>query len=156
MIRQLSAMAAASLLLAACTKPQGPVSTIDRVKPGDNMLSCEQIKDDIGKMDKVLANAVGAQRQSEADQTALGTATSAGGIAGAYAGVGNVTGMLGLFGADTMNQQSNQQGQAAQDAEDAKARRENLTALGNAKNCFAAPASVTTTPAATPAKARKK
>lgn len=152
MIRQLSAMAAAGLLLAACTKPQGPVSSIDRVKPGDNMLSCEQIKADIGEMDKVLANAVGAQKQSEADQTALGTATSAGGIAGAYAGVGNVTGMLGLFGADTMNQQSNQQGQAAQDAEDAKGRRENLTALGNAKNCFAAAA----TPVATPAKAKKK
>lgn len=44
------------------------------------------------------------------------------------------------------------QGQAAQDAEDAKARKENLVALGNAKNCFAAAA----TPVATPAKAKKK
>lgn len=152
MIRQLSAMAAAGLLLAACTKPQGPVSTIDRVKPGDNTLTCEQIKADITEMDKVLGNAVGAQKQSEADQTVVGTATSVGGIAGAYGGIGNVTGILGVFGGQVQNDQANQQGQAAQDAEDAKARKENLVALGNAKNCFAAAA----TPVATPAKAKKK
>lgn len=153
MIRQLSVMAAAGLFLVACTKPQGPVSTIDRVKPGDNMLTCEQIKADIAEMDKVLGNAVGAQKQSEADQTVVGTATSVGGIAGAYGGIGNVTGMLGLFGAQAQNDEATRQGQASQDAEDAKARKENLVALGNAKNCFIVPASATTAPAT---KAKKK
>lgn len=153
MIRQLSVMAAAGLLLAACTKPQGPVSSIDRVKPGDNTLTCEQIKAGIAEMEKILGNAVGAQKQSEADQTVVGSATSVGGIAGAYGGIGNVTGILGVFGGQVQNDQANQQGQAAQDAEDAKARKENLVALGNAKNCFIVPASATTAPAT---KAKKK
>lgn len=38
------------------------------------------------------------------------------------------------------NDQAGQQMQAAQDADDAKARKENLIALANAKNCYAAPA----------------
>lgn len=141
MNRHLSAAAMAGLLaLAACTPPQGPVSRIDRVKAGDNLLSCEQIKADIAEMDTVLQNSVGAQQQAESDRATTGTVNSAGKIAGSYAGVGNVTGMLGIFGGQMQNDQASQQMQAAQDADDAKARKENLIALANVKNCYAAPA----------------
>ena len=130
-MRSLLIATAAALALAACSPtPKQPVSHIARVEPGDNALSCQQIKDKLDAINQQIAVSTGtqqsaatAQANSESTMTTLAYVP----VVGAFAGLG-------------MNSATEHQSdklQATQDLNDATARRDNLTTLGNGKNCFA-------------------
>ena len=130
-------MTAATLaLLSACAQPQPPVSHIDRVQAGDNQLTCTQIGTQITEMNKTLALSNTAQGQESSDMSTTGAIGHGAGFASAAANIPIVGGAIGIVAGQMQNQQAGQSMQAQQDAEDAKARKENLVALGNSKNCF--------------------
>src|SRR5882757_2720902 len=57
---RLSLLGAALSALAACTAPAPPTSSIDRIRIGDNALTCDQIKQQVAEMDAVVKKANGA------------------------------------------------------------------------------------------------
>lgn len=142
--------------LLACTQPQPPISRIDRVQPGDSALTCVQLAEHIEGMNKVLGISNDAQGQAADANNTTGAVSSASGIGGALGGVPLLGGAVGMVGGAVRNQQTSNQMQAEQDAADAKARKENLVALANAKNCYAASAASATPAPAVPAKALTK
>lgn len=119
---------------------------IERVRITDNELSCQQIFDERGGMDKVIAEAKQAQSSGQ-------TTATAGQAAGVAAEVASRTGLFGalgglgghLFGtvasktAANMAEQQGQQGavQAAEREKQAMGRKEHLTSVFLAKGCSA-------------------
>jgi hypothetical protein len=141
--------------LLACSQPQPPISRIDRVQPGDSALTCTQLAEQVGAMNKILGISNDAQGQAVDQSNTTGAVSATAGIGSALGGIPYLGSAIGLASAPARNQQASNQMQAEQDAADAKARKENLVALANAKNCYAAAAS--DTPAATaPGKTTKK
>jgi hypothetical protein len=125
---------------------------IERVRITDNDLSCQQIFDERGGMDKVIAEAKQAQSSSQ-------TTATAGQAAGVAAEVASRTGIFGalgglgghLFGtvasktAANVAEQQGQQGavQAAEREKQALGRKEHLTSVFLAKGCSASDPSAT-------------
>jgi hypothetical protein len=131
-----------ALLTSGCMTPQKPpTSTISRVEPGDNDLTCSQIKDQVAVMDATLARANG-DTQASADKLndRTGTGMTAGGTAASMASGVPFLSFAGLGASMMANKDKGKaatdQMQAQTDAADAKARKENLVALGNGKHCY--------------------
>lgn len=133
-----------SLLLALAGPATG--EPIERVKITDNELSCRQMHDELGQMERIIAEAKAAQ--AEGEKTTL--AGQAGGVA---AEVASRTGLFaqvgGLFGhiagtvaskaaADVAAQSGQKSAASAKEREQqALGRKEHLTALFLAKGCKA-------------------
>ena len=134
-------------LLSACAGPgagtvsQAPVSRIDRAQLGDNNLSCQDISDQIIKMDKVLSDAKTSQADADSGVMAASGAGTAGavGVGSALAFVPFVGGIasagLGIATGNAANDQAMKGAQAMQDAQDAKERKMTLVSLSNSKGC---------------------
>ncbi|MDA8230647.1 MAG: hypothetical protein M0006_04830 [Magnetospirillum sp.] len=130
-MKKISIIAALTIAtLSACAQQPEVTSRIDRVKPGDNALTCPQIQAEIATMDKTIADANAAGDKAKTGTTAAEVAT------GALSMIPVVGIIPALAGGQVAGEQGNARAQAQQDAADAKLRKENLTTLGNAKNCF--------------------
>lgn len=117
---------------------------IERIRITDNDLSCRQVHDELGAMDKVIADAKQAQASSE-------TTATAGQVGGVAAEVASRTGLFGqvggLFGhiagtvaaktAANVTEQSGKQGaqQSADREKQALARKEHLTSIFLSRGC---------------------
>lgn len=142
--------------LLACSQPQPPISRIDRVQPGDNALTCAQLAEQIEAMNKVLGISNDAQGQAVDANNTTGAVSHATQFGSALGGVPILGGVVGVVGGSMRNEQAGNQAQAEQDAADAKSRKENLVALANAKNCYAASAASDVPAPVVPAKAPPK
>lgn len=130
---------------------------IERVKITDGELSCKQIYDEIGQMDKVMGVAQGTRDASSTASTAADVAQAALPAAAQIAAqAGNYGGALGLaqalpfaslFGGVARGVAQQQQSSAQENLTNAKARKEHLTTLFLGKGCKLAEV---TAPAATP------
>lgn len=128
----------------ACAQSAAP---IERVKITDNDLSCQRMFDELGAMDKVVAES----REAQASGQTTATAGQAAGVAAEVASRTGLFGSLGglgghIFGtvagktAANVAEQTGQQGVAAavEREKQATARKEHLTQLFLTKGCSAA------------------
>ncbi|MDZ4202962.1 MAG: hypothetical protein U1C96_12545 [Gallionella sp.] len=120
--------------------------SIERIKITDNELSCRQIYDELGSLDKTIAKAKETQSSGQ-------TTATTGQAAGVAAEVATRTGFFGQFGglsghllgsvasktAANVTEQSGQQTaqQAAETERQAQARKEHLTGLFISRSCKA-------------------
>ncbi|MFZ5502496.1 MAG: hypothetical protein ACOY3V_03025 [Pseudomonadota bacterium] len=120
--------------------------TIERIKITDNEMSCRQIYDELGAMDKHIADAKAVQASGETTATtgqAAGVAAEVASRTGLFGQLGGLTGHL--FGslasktAASVTEQSGQQTakQAAETERQALARKEHLTELFSVRGCQA-------------------
>jgi len=137
-----SRILALALLLPMATSAQ----TIERIKITDNDLTCRQIHDELGGMDKVLAEAKKAQSEGETTSTAAqvgGAAAEVASRTGLFGQIGGLFGhVAGTVAAQTAANVAQQSGkssaqQAVEREKQALARKEHLTALFLGKGCKA-------------------
>jgi len=137
-------MRIAAFTLTALLCLSANAQNIERIRITDNDLSCRQVHDELGAMDKVIADAKQAQTSSE-------TTATAGQVGGVAAEVASRTGLFGqvggLFGhiagtvatktAANVTEQSGKQGmqQSAEREKQALARKEHLTASFLSRGC---------------------
>ena len=134
------AACALTALFSLCANAQN----IERIRITDGDLSCRQIHDELGAMDKVIADAKQAQASGE-------TTATAGQVGGVAAEVASRTGLFGQVGglwghiagtvasktAANVTEQTGKQGaqQSAEREKQALARKEHLTSTFLAKGC---------------------
>ncbi|MBI5936609.1 MAG: hypothetical protein HY850_02045, partial [Betaproteobacteria bacterium] len=117
---------------------------VERVRLGDNELSCKDLHAEAGQMDKLIAEA----KAAESDGNATSTAGSVAGVAAKVAGgtglfgqigglLGGVVGQAATEAAAGLAQQTGQQGaqQAAERRRQALARKEHVSSLFVGKGC---------------------
>lgn len=137
-------MRIAAFALTALLSLHANAQSIERIKITDNDLNCRQIHDELGVMDKAIAEAKQAQASSE-------TTTTAGQVGGVAAEVASRTGLFGqvggLFGhiagtvaaksAANVTEQTGKQGiqQSAEREKQALARKEHLTSIFLSRGC---------------------
>lgn len=137
-------MRIAAFALTALLSLHANAQGIERIKITDNDLNCRQIHEELGAMDKAIAEAKQAQASSE-------TTTTAGQVGGVAAEVASRTGVFGqvggLFGhiagtvaaksAANVTEQTGKQGiqQSVEREKQALARKEHLTSIFLSRGC---------------------
>jgi hypothetical protein len=126
------------LALAAlfCSTALHAEPAIERVKLGDNELSCRDLNAEAGQMDKIMAEAKADESGGNAT-TAAGTAAKVAGGVGLFAQLGGLVGHVAGQVAAGVAQQSGQQSadQAAERGRQALARKEQVSGLFVDKGC---------------------
>jgi hypothetical protein len=154
-MRNFSLISLLSILFASTAFAQNS-APIERIKITDNDLSCRQLFDELGSMDKVIAEAKTAQSSNQTTATAgqaAGVAAEVAtrtGIFGALGGLGgHLLGSVASKAAANVAEQKGQQGvaQAAETEKQALGRKEHLTSVFLAKGCSASdPSAAAKTP----------
>lgn len=134
------------LLPMLCMAVSSSAETIERVRITDNELSCRQIYDELGTMDKTITDAQKVQSEGQTTATAGQAGSVAADVAsrtGLFGQLGGLTGhLLGSVASKTAANVAEQSGQqtakqAGEMERQAMARKEHLTELFSVRGCKA-------------------